>query len=81
MKDGAKKCRCCGKGIASITYGIYRKCVVDAEAVVVRAGPDGEQFIRIDGTKIQAVELPFMPEDVEEGSEMAYRPHRWSCKG
>ena len=81
MKDGAKKCRFCGKEIAIITYGIYRKCVVDAEAVVVRADPEGEQFIRIDGTKIKAVELPFMPEDAEEGSEMAYRPHRWSCKG
>lgn len=54
MKDNTKKCRFCGKEIGIITYGIYRKCVVDAEAVTVVASPDGDEYIRVDGTKLKA---------------------------
>ena len=79
MKDTIKKCKFCGKPIAIITWGFYRKVVVDAEAVIVRADPDGEDFVRIDGSKVKAVELPFMPE-VDGAGEPAYRIHGKSCK-
>ena len=83
MKSSITKCRFCGKQIGIITYGIYRKVVVDAEAVVVQADPAGEEFVRVDGTKVKAVELPFMPDitaNGKNGCEMAYRPHQWSCR-
>lgn len=80
MKGNVKKCRFCGKEIGIITYGIYRKCVVDAEAVTVVAAPDGDEYIRVDGTKVKAKEIPFSKFGTE-GAEAAYRPHRWSCGG
>ena len=78
MKGSVKKCKFCGKPINIITWGIYRKVVVDAEAVIVRADPGGEEFVRIDGSKVKAVEVPYMPEDGETG-EPAYRMHGRSC--
>ena len=41
MKDTIKTCRFCGKPVAIITWGVYRKIVVDAEAVMVEANPQG----------------------------------------
>ena len=78
MKDAVKTCRFCGKPVSIITWGVYRKVVVDAEAVMVRADPDGEEFVRIDGSKVKAVELPFMPENGGTG-EPAYRMHGKNC--
>ena len=74
MREGIKKCRFCGKQIGVITWGIYRKVVVDAEAVWVQADPEGEEFVRIDGSKVQAREAG----PLEEG-EWAYRIHRRNC--
>ena len=79
MRDGVKRCKFCGKEIGIITYGIYRKCVVDAEAVTVIAAPDGDEYIRVDGTKVKAKEIPYDAD--AEGAKPAYRPHRWSCGG
>lgn len=79
MKNsGIKTCRFCGKKVAIIEYGIYRKVVVDAEAVDVYADPDGEQFIRYDGSKVKGFEAGI---DCVFQTEPAYRPHRWSCGG
>lgn len=75
MKDAIQKCRFCGKPIAVITYGIYRKSVVDAEAVDVVPDPNGEDFVRIDGTKIRGREA----EIGTMGTEPAYRIHGRSC--
>ena len=75
MKDAIQKCRFCGKPIAVITYGIYRKSVVDAEAVDVVPDPNGEDFVRIDGTKIRGREA----EIGTLGTEPAYRIHGRSC--
>lgn len=75
MKGSINKCRWCGKKIGIITWGVYRKIVVDADAVTVKADPEGEEFVRIDGSKVLAREAGFD----EEGTEPAYRPHRWSC--
>lgn len=75
MKDAIQKCRFCGKPIAVITYGIYRKSVVDAEAVDVVPDEKGEDFVRIDGSKIRGREA-----DIGTlGTEPAYRIHGRSC--
>lgn len=76
MKDSVKKCRFCGKPVSIITWGFYRKVVVDAEAVMIYADPDGEEFVRIDGTKVRGSESPI---DCRMPVEPAYRPHRMSC--
>ena len=76
MKSGMKICRFCGKPIGIITWGVYRKVVVDAEAVMVAADPEGEEFVRVDGTKIKGKEVAY--EDAVM-AEPAYRIHRFSC--
>ena len=75
MKNAIQKCRFCGKPIAVITYGIYRKSVVDAEVVDVVPDEKGEDFVRIDGTKIRGREA----EIGTLGTEPAYRIHGRSC--
>jgi len=70
-----KVCRKCGQMIDIIEWGVYRKVVVDAVPYYVMADPDGEQFVRIDGSKLMAKEMPFET----SGTEPAYKPHR--CKG
>ena len=77
MKDNVKRCKWCGREIAIITWGVYRKTLVDAEAVKVKADPDGEEYIRIDGSKVRGVEVDFM----DPGGEPAYRDHRITCGG
>ena len=74
--SGVRQCSHCGRNIAVITWGIYRKVVVDADAVMVVADPQGEEFVRIDGTKVRA-----RPVEYEEAvlAEPAYRPHRKRC--
>lgn len=75
MKDSFRLCRSCGKPIGVITRGIYRKVIVDAEAVDVVPDPEGEEFLRIDGSKIRGKEAE--PGTLQ--TEPAYRPHRKSC--
>ena len=76
MKDNVKICRFCGKPVAVITWGVYRKAVVDAAAVMVQANPEGEDFIRIDGSKVKGFEVDF----ISDGSaEPAYRMHGKTC--
>lgn len=67
-----KTCRKCGLMIDVIEWGVYRKTVVDAVPYYVIADPQGEQFLRIDGSKLMAKEMPFET----EGTEPAYKPHR-----
>ena len=76
MKETIHSCRFCGKPIMVVAWGIYRKVVVDAEAVMVAADPEGEEYVRIDGTKIRAREVPY---ESEEKAEPAYRIHRKTC--
>lgn len=77
MKDNTKICRFCGKPIAIITWGVYRKVVVDAAAVMVEANPEGEEFVRIDGSKVKGFEVDFISDS--ERAEPAYRMHGRSC--
>lgn len=76
MRSLMNNCRKCGKPIGIITEGIYRKVVVDAEAVMISPDPDGEDYLRIDGSKIRGREVAY-----EEAvtAEPAYRPHRKTC--
>ena len=74
MKDTTKKCRFCGKEIAIITWGVYRKIVVDAEAVWIVPDEEGDEFVRIDGSKMRGRKAL-----AEEQGEPAYRIHRMSC--
>lgn len=76
MKESARTCRKCGKQIAVITWGIYRSAVVDAAAVMVAADPEGEDYLRIDGSKVKGVEVDYMS---DRAAEPAYRMHRKSC--
>lgn len=73
--ESFKNCRFCGRKIGIITWGVYRKIVVDAEAVTVVPDPMGEEFVRIDGSKIRGREVGLL-----DGGEPAYRPHRKSCE-
>ena len=75
MKDAIKTCRFCGQQIAIITWGVYRKAVVDAEYVEVVPDEHGEDFIRIDGSKIKGREV----EIGKENAEPAYRMHGKTC--
>lgn len=77
MKETIHSCRFCRKPIMVVTCGIYRKVVVDAEAVMVAADPEGEEFVRIDGTKVRAREAE--PGIIQGGTEWAYRIHRKTC--
>ena len=74
MKDNTKKCRFCGKEIAIITWGVYRKIVVDADPVWVLPDAEGEEFVRIDGSKMRGRKAL-----AEEQGEPVYRIHRMSC--
>lgn len=74
-RDNFKACKFCGKKVGIITWGVYRKIVVDAEAVDVVPDEFGEEFVRIDGSKIRGREA----EIGTIGAEPAYRPHRKTC--
>ena len=77
MKCGIQHCRKCGKEICVLTFGMYRNCVVDAGAVTVVPDPEGEEYVRMDGSKIKG-----RPAEFETtGAEYAYRLHRKSCGG
>ena len=68
-------CRKCMRMVKIISWGVYRNILVDAKAVEVIADPEGEDFVRIDGSKVMAREA----DPDETGTEWAYRPHRKTC--
>lgn len=72
-----KVCRKCGKEILIIHERLYRTITVDAEAVPVTADQMGDEYVRWDGTKVKARALKM--DEMVEGEEYAYRPHRWTC--
>lgn len=76
MKNGITKCRYCGRDIACITFGVYRKAIVDAEAVDIYPDAEGEDYVRIDGSKVRGFEAAV---DCELKTEPAYRMHRKTC--
>lgn len=76
-RDSFKRCRVCGKPIGIITWGVYRKVIVDAEAVTVIADAEGEEYVRFDGSKVRAREAGM--DENRNLVEYAYRPHRKTC--
>ena len=72
MKGSFKNCRYCGRPVGIIEARIYRKILVDAEAVSIIPDPKGETFIRITGSKVRGREA----EPGTLKTEYAYRPHR-----
>lgn len=81
--NGVQLCRRCGKPIGIISERVYRKILVDAEAVLVMTdGTAKEQFVDVTGRKIMGREADFEEQasyGVPGGPEYAYRPHR--CGG
>ena len=75
-RDSFKRCRVCGRPVGIIARGVYRKVLVDAEAVDIVPDPHGEEFLRIDGSKIQGR----VAEHGTLQTEPAYRPHRKTCR-
>ena len=59
MKDNVKPCRKCGRPVCVITWGVYRSVLVDAQAVMVAANPEGEEFVRLDGSKVLGWEADY----------------------
>ena len=76
MRNELLKCRKCGREIGIITWGVYRKAIVDPKALMVVTDPDGEDFVRIDGSKVRGRISPY---DSEDQTEYAYRLHRKTC--
>ena len=73
------KCRKCGRPVSVITWGIYRKILVDAEAVKVIADPEGEEFVRHDGSKVRGREATKADWENMTDTEFAFRQHRKTC--
>lgn len=76
--ETVKACRKCGRLIGIIDRGLYRKVVVDASGFEIVPDDAGEEFIRIDGSKVRARVLERY-DDETAVCEYAYRPHR--CQG
>lgn len=74
--EGVTVCRACGKEVGVITYRLYKKILVDLEPVTVAADPEGEDYVRIDGSKVKGREVPI---DYIGDAEPAYRMHRKRC--
>ena len=75
MKEGQRRCRKCGREIMIIEWGVYRKVIVDPEAVWIIPSIRGEEFVRIDGSKVRGEEAD--AETIQ--AEPAYRMHRKTC--
>lgn len=74
-----KRCKLCGKPVGVIERGVYRKVLVDASAVELVADPDGEEFIRYDGSKVRGREATIDEYEDYTKTEFAFRPHQRTC--
>ena len=78
MKDTFRLCRKCGKPISIIQSRAYRKVLVDADPVWIIAEDLGEEFLRIDGSKVRGREARL--DRIEDLlAKPAYRPHNKTC--
>ena len=69
----ARKCRKCGKPIDVITQRLYRKIIVDALPVMVVPDRLGDEYIRLDGSKMRGLIAPM---DSNVPAEGVFRVHR-----
>lgn len=74
MKDTFRLCRKCGRPIGIIQARAYRSIIVDAETQFVHEDPDGEIYIRLDGTKMRGKPAEDWDDD-RKTSEAVWRPH------
>ena len=72
----ARTCRKCGKPIDVITQRLYRKIIVDALPVMVVPDRLGDEYIRLDGSKMRGIVAPMDIEHSKELAEGVFRPHR-----
>lgn len=79
MNEKDMRCRKCGRRIGIVTCGIYRRIVIDPECLMIVPDPEGEDFVRVDGSKIKGKERNGLLGD--EPAEPAYRMHRKTCGG
>ena len=73
--DSFKRCRHCGKMIGIIKKWPFGKIIVDADTKFVFPEPDGEIYIRINGTKMRGTESTRWDDDRVE-DEAVWKPHR-----
>lgn len=71
MKETFRPCKKCGKPVGLIESRLYRKILVDAEAVEIKPDAMGEQYVTMFGVKLRGREVKYP----EKGTK-AYRPHR-----
>ena len=76
MKDKIRTCKKCGRPIDIITQRIYRKIIVDAAPVLVVPDPYGDEYIRVDGSKMRGKIAPMDLEHAREPAEGVFRVHR-----
>lgn len=79
MKDTFRLCRKCGRPIDIIRERIYRKIIVDASPVLVIPDPHGNEYIRLDGSKMRGVPAP-MDTDSLDMAEGVFQIHRCGAK-
>ena len=75
MAGTIRTCKHCGAQVMIIEWGIYRKVLVDAEAVNVRPDKNGQEYIRYDGSKVRGFAMLIDALNTEP----AYCPHSRSC--
>ena len=75
-RNGRRICRLCGREVETIPWGEGRNTTVDPEPCWVVPDPEGEQFVRIDGSKIRGRNVGITG---GSGAEPAYRMHRITC--
>ncbi len=76
MKGRFSVWRKCGRRIDIIKARAYRHIIVDAFPVVVLPDPFGDEYIRLDGTKMRGTPAPMDSEHSKEAAEGVFRPHR-----
>ena len=75
MSDTFRLCRKCGKPIGIIQARAYRTIIVDAETQCVHQDPDGEIYIRLDGSKMRGKPADDWNDDRKK-CEAVWRQHR-----
>lgn len=78
MKDGITTCRLCGAEIGIIPCSWGRRIAVNLQACWVVADPKGEDYVRVDGSKIKGRAVDYENAEI---AEPAYRQHRKTCRG
>lgn len=74
-RDSFKRCKHCGRMIGIIRVNAYKKIIVDADPVTVHQDRLGDEYIRIDGSRMRGIPDNTY-EDCEPTAEVVWRRHR-----